>query len=85
VNLGKTSCAPRRLSTAVEFAGSHMRSMNRKPSSVGIAGVEPRHQPTAVSARAPCRAPLYTARLLMLHGLNRVLSFITADKGVAGP
>jgi hypothetical protein len=27
---------------AVEFAGSHKRSMNRKPANMGIAGVEPR-------------------------------------------
>jgi hypothetical protein len=42
VNLGKPSCAPRRLSTAVEFTGSHIRSIDRKLSSMGIAGVEPR-------------------------------------------
>jgi hypothetical protein len=28
---------------AIEFVGSHMRSMIRKPSSMGIAGVEPYH------------------------------------------
>jgi hypothetical protein len=28
---------------AVEFTGSHKRSMNRKPANMGIAGVEPRH------------------------------------------
>jgi hypothetical protein len=27
---------------AVEFIGSHIRSMNQKPSSMGIAGVKPR-------------------------------------------
>jgi hypothetical protein len=39
--LGKT-CVSLRCLIAVEFAGSHKRSMIRKPSSMGIAGVEPR-------------------------------------------
>jgi hypothetical protein len=42
-NLGKTCVSLCRL-IAVEFAGSHKRSMIRKPSSMGIAGVEPRQQ-----------------------------------------
>jgi hypothetical protein len=41
-NLGKTCVSLCRL-IAVEFVGSHMHSMIRKPSSMGIAGVEP-HQ-----------------------------------------
>jgi hypothetical protein len=41
LNLGKTCVSLCHL-IAVEFAGSHMRSMIRKPSSMGIAGVEPR-------------------------------------------
>jgi hypothetical protein len=40
-NLGKTCVSLCRL-IVVEFAGSHKRSMIRKPSSMGIAGVEPR-------------------------------------------
>jgi hypothetical protein len=41
LNLGKTCVFLRRL-IAVEFAGSHRLSISRKPSSMGIAGVEPR-------------------------------------------
>jgi hypothetical protein len=41
-NLGKTCASLCRL-IAVEFAESHKRSMIRKPSSMGIAGVEPHH------------------------------------------
>jgi hypothetical protein len=40
-NLSKTCVSLCRL-IAVEFAGSYKRSMIRKPSSMGIAGVEPR-------------------------------------------
>jgi hypothetical protein len=47
LNLGKTCVYLCRLIT-VEFAGSHNRSMSRKPSSMGIAGVKPRHQPSRI-------------------------------------
>jgi hypothetical protein len=36
-------------------------------------------QPTVVSARAPHPPLPHTARLLVLHGLSHVLSFITMD------
>jgi hypothetical protein len=51
-NLGKTCVSLCRL-IAVEFAGSHKRSMIRKPSSMGIAGVEPRHQFTSSMKEKP--------------------------------
>jgi hypothetical protein len=51
-NLGKTYVSLCRL-IAVEFVGSHIRSMNQKPSSMGIAGVEPHHR-----ASAPLRPAL---------------------------
>jgi hypothetical protein len=44
-NIGKTCVSLCRLIT-IEFAGSHKRSMIRKPSSMGIAGVEPRQEAT---------------------------------------
>jgi hypothetical protein len=51
-NLGKTCVSLCRL-IAVEFAGSHKLFMSRKPSSMGIAGVEPRQlAPTVGTMRS---------------------------------
>jgi hypothetical protein len=54
--MGKTCVSLCRL-IAVEFAGSHKRSMSQKPSSMDIAGVEPRQPPRHSTPRHPQQWP----------------------------
>jgi hypothetical protein len=97
VNLGKTSCAPRRLSTAVEFAGSHIRYIDRKPSSMGIAGLKPRQlkptvgttefgstgSPAPSSPSPPARSHLVNLSYTALHHrqLRMAAGFFCVDPG----